>query len=415
MKTTRPTPLARRRVLLASCIAMAAPAAAHAQLRSPTAVDVPAATIARVMNSEFAFCRQTEEASATDLNRIAGEITRDMNSAQQRVNRLVADSTRIAQAVSTAQTRYDQAEERLGKLQVARNDAKAAFQPFEDKIAAAEGAGGAGPSRHQQLMNEEASLRARIAQLEIEVKKANAAMEGLNALERATANEGPLADLKQAQQQLAAVMDELRGIRRQTHPIRYSAEYVAAKTRYEQAEQAASVAEAERDAAKKALDAAEMEETAKFDAEGLRIAHLENLYTYEHLYRAQQCVDKRREVLGRPAPPTPPPAVATAGAAGKWGVNCQNGDFKFQEGGTFSLTIAADGAVSGTYVSDNATYAVTGQMASNGTVTGQGAGADWAVGWSGTLQRAGGGATGSGGINVNMSDGGTCTGGWSIP
>jgi hypothetical protein len=89
-----------------------------------------------------------------------------------------------------------------------------------------------------------------------------------------------------------------------------------------------------------------------------------------------------------------------------------------QDGGTFSLSITPTGAVSGTYVSGSSTYPVTGTVAANGAATGQGSGSGWSVTWSGNIQRtAAGGATGSGGVSVTVSDlgGGTCTGGWSIP
>ena len=89
-----------------------------------------------------------------------------------------------------------------------------------------------------------------------------------------------------------------------------------------------------------------------------------------------------------------------------------------QDGGTFSLSITPTGVVTGTYVSGNATYPVTGQVAANGSAGGTGSGSGWSVNWSGTIQRtAAGGATGNGGVTVTVSDlgGGTCTGGWSIP
>jgi hypothetical protein len=398
-----------------------APAPAFAQLRSPTAAGVPSETIKRIINQEVAFCQSTDTATAAQLTGIEADIQRAMTAAQQKVDKLIADSTALAQPVTNAKTKYDQLETRVGQLQVARNAAKASLDPLDAKIAAAEGAASGGPSRHEQLMAEETSLRQRIQLLREEVKKANKAMEGLNVLEAATANEGPIADLRKAEQDLATVMEELRGIRRQTIPIRYGAEYVALKAKWEKADADATSAEVDRDNAKKELDAAELE-MSKFDGAALELARDENLYAYEHLYRAKQCVDKRREELAKPAGATPvaPPQAAAAGASGKWGVTCKWNDPQMSatnDGGTFSITITPSGAVSGTYVSDSASYPVTGQLTADGSASGQGTGSSWSVTWSGTLQRTASGATGSGSISVTISDfgGGTCSGGWSIP
>jgi predicted nucleic acid-binding Zn-ribbon protein len=414
---------ARLRTTLSSlaCVAAILAATAAVAQPSPTAADVPAATIRRIIEQEAAFCRQTDTATAAQLTGIEADIQRAMTASQQKVDKLLADSTALAQAVTRARTKFDQLETRVGELQVARSDAAAKLKPLDDKIAAAEGATGSGPSRHEQLMAEEANLRARIQTLQEEVKKANKAMEGMSAIQAATANEGPIADLRKAQQDLDAVMEELRTIRRQTHPIRYSAEYIDLRAKWEKADADAKSAEVDRDNAKKELDAAELE-MSKFDAAALELARDENLYAYEHLYRAKMCVEKRRKDLAKPAdaPAAPPQAVA-AGASGKWGVTCKWNDRTMsdsQDGGTFSLSITPTGVVTGTYVSGNATYPVTGQVAANGSAGGTGSGSGWSVNWSGTIQRtAAGGATGNGGVTVTVSDlgGGTCTGGWSIP
>lgn len=401
--------------------AMLAPAAAFAQgPQSPTAAGVPAATIRRIIEAEAAFCRQTDSATAAQLQGIEADIQRSMQGYQQSVDKLLADSIALAKAVTDAKKKYDDLETRVGQLQVARNDAAAKLKPLDEQIAAAEGATGSGPSRHQQLMDQETGLRERIRFLEGEVAKANKATDGLNPLAAMTANEGPLADLKKAKQDLDAVMEELRAIRRQTHPIRYSANYISLREAWEKADQEARAAELDRDNAKKALDAAKLEES-QFDQKALSRAQDENLYAYEHLYRAKQCVEKRRQELAKPAAPVTPPQAAAAGASGKWGVTCKWKDPEMkdsQDGGTFSLSITPTGAVSGTYVSGSSTYPVTGTVAANGAATGQGSGSGWSVTWSGNIQRtAAGGATGSGGVSVTVSDlgGGTCTGGWSIP
>ncbi|HET6617014.1 MAG TPA: hypothetical protein VFH69_04315 [Gemmatimonadota bacterium] len=397
------------------------PTVAFAQLRSPTAADVPAATIARIINEEAAFCRQTDGATAAQLAGIEADIQRAMQAAQQAVDKLIADSTALDRRVSEAKKKFDDLETRVGQLQVARNDAAAKLKPLDDKIAAAEGATGSGPSRHDQLMTEETNLRARIQVLREEVKKANKAMEGMSTIQAATANEGPIADLRKAEQDLTTVMEELRAIRRQTHPIRYSAEYIDLRTKWEKADTDAKSAEVDRDNAKKELDAAQLE-MSKFDHASLELARDENLYAYEHLYRAKQCVEKRRKDLAKPAEaPVTPPQAAAASASGKWGVTCKWNDRTMsdtQDGGTFSLSITPTGGVTGTYVSGNATYPVTGQVAADGSAGGTGSGSGWSVNWSGTIQRtAAGGATGNGGVTVTVSDlgGGTCTGGWSIP
>jgi hypothetical protein len=400
-------------------VAILIPAVSFGQ-QSPTAFGVPAETIARIINQEAAFCRQTEEATAAQLAGIEADIQRAMQSYQPAVDKLVADSIALAKAVTDAKKKYDDLETRVGQLQVARNDAAAKLKPLDEQIAAAEGATGSGPSRHQQLMDQETSLRQRIQMLREEVKKANKAMEGMSTIQAATASEGPIADLRKAEQDLAAVMDELRAIRRQTHPIRYSANYISLREAWEKADQEARTAELDRDNAKKALDAAQLEES-KFDQKALSRAQDENLYAYEHLYRAKQCVEKRRNQLKTPAPAAPAPAQAAAGASGKWGVTCKWNDSSMgtsNDGGTFSLSITPTGAVSGTYVSGSSSYPVTGTVAANGAAVGQGSGSGWSVSWSGNIQRtAAGGATGSGGVTVTITDsgGGTCTGGWSIP
>jgi hypothetical protein len=391
--------------------------------QSPTAIGVPAATIKRVIDAEFAFCRQTEAASASQLTGINANIQRSIDAAQQAVDKLVADSTALAQAVSKAKAEYDRLETRVGELQVKRNDAADKLRPLDEKIAAAEGAvAGGGPSRHQELMTQEANLRERIKMLREAVAKANKAMENMSAIQAATADEGPIADLRKAEQDLAAVMEELRAIRRQTHPIRYSQEYIDLRAKWEKADADARSAEIDRDNAKKAWDAARLE-MDKFDGKALSLARDENVYAYEHMIRARHCVEERRKELANPAAPvTPvtPPPVAAAGASGKWSVVCKWTDTSMSDtndGGTFTISITPTGGVSGDYVSSAKTYPVTGQVASDGSASGQGSGAGWSVTWSGTIQRTAAGTTGNGGISVAVTDlgGGTCTGGWSIP
>jgi hypothetical protein len=399
---------------------MLAPTVASAQLRSPTAGKLPAVTIRRIIETEVDLCRRTDTATVAQLTGVEADIQQAMTAVQQRVDRLLADSTALAQGVTRAKTKFDELETRVGQLQVARNDAAAKLKPLDEQIAAAEGATGSGPSRHEQLMTEETNLRQRIQTLREEVKKANKAMEGMSTIQAATASEGPIADLRKAEQDLAAVMNELRAIRRQTLPIRYSAEYVDFRTKWEKAEEDARSAELDRDNAKKELDAAELE-VSKFDAAPLQLAHDENLYAYEHLVRARHCVEKRRKELNKPADaPAPAPQPTAGSASGKWSVTCKWTDPELKDspdGGSFSLSFTPTGSVSGTYVSGNASYPVTGQVATDGSAVGQGTGPDWSVSWSGNIQRTAGGATGSGSVSVNVNNfgGGICTGGWSIP
>lgn len=405
---------------LAWVVAILAPTVASAQLRSPTAAKLPAVTIRRIIETEVDLCRRTDTATAAQLTGVEADIQQAMTAVQQRVDRLLADSTALAQGVTRAKTKFDELETRVGQLQVARNDAAAKLRPLDEKIAAAEGATGSGPSRHEQLMTDETSLRQRIQMLREEVKKANKAMEGMSTIQAATASEGPIADLRKAEQDLAAVMDELRAIRRQTHPIRYSAEYIDLRAKWEKADEDARSAELDRESAKKELDAAELE-VSKFDAAPLQLAHDENLYAYEHLVRARHCVEKRRKELNKPADaPAPAPQPTAGSASGKWSVTCKwtDPDMKdTNDGGPFSLSFTPTGSVTGTYVSGNASYPVTGQVAADGSALGQGTGPDWSVSWSGNIQRTAGGATGNGSVTVKVSNfgGGTCTGGWSIP
>lgn len=416
-----PVPATLRAALssFACVVGILTPMVAFAQ-QSPTAAGLPAVTIRRIIETEVDLCRRTDTATAAQLTGIEADIQQAGTAVQQRVDRLLADSTALALAVTNAKTKYDQLETRVGQLQVARNAAKASLDPLDAKIAAAEGASGSGPSRHEQLMAEEANLRQRIQVLREEVKKANKAMEGMSAIQAATASEGPIADLRKAEQDLAAVMDELRAIRRQTLPIRYGAEYVDLKAKWEKAEAEARSAEIDQENAKKELDAAQLE-MSKFDQAALDLAHNENLYTYEHLYRAKQCVEKRRKELNKPADaPAPAPQPTAGSASGKWSVTCKWTDPEMKDttdGGTFSLSFTPTGSVSGTYVSDNTSYPVTGQVAADGSASGVGSGPDWSVSWSGNIQRTAGGATGSGSVTVKVSNlgGGTCTGGWSIP
>lgn len=118
-------------------------------------------------------------------------------------------------------------------------------------------------------------------------------------------------------------------------------------------------------------------------------------------------------------PPTPPPAAVSAN--GTWSVSCAWKDPDFapsRDGGRFTITIAADGAVAGTYESSSSAYPVGGRVEADGQARGEGTGAGWSIGWTGSIQRpAAGSVTGTGGIEVSITDfgGGTCSGGWSIP
>lgn len=409
------------------------PSALLAVLGSPDFVRgqrarVPAATVQKVISAEYAYCSRTENATAAQLETIASEIQQAMTQAQRAVERLTADSTAVARAVKTAQDKYDEIDGRLSPLQIERTKVLSDMQPHADNIARAEqGNAPAGAvSEHAELMKQEADLRARIASLTAEIEKLRGVKRGgiitrgddvQDFIQSMAADEGPVGYLRQAQKDLERVMARLREIRRETIPIRFSPEYTALQRRLEELNRQIGEIEPQLDEAKRARDNAKTRRD-NFDFRALETAHEENLYVYEHMTRAQHCVQKRREQLNQAAPPV---TATTAGTfAGKYGVYCRFTDpdlGEMTDGGTVSLTFDGKGGVSGNYTGANGSYGVGGSVAADGGVGGTGSGSGWTVAWGGRVGMQGGGAVGNGNVTVNITQygGGTCTGTWSIP
>jgi chromosome segregation ATPase len=387
------------------------------------------------MTAEYAFCSRTEGAPASELDAVDSEIQTAMDQAQRRVDQLVADSASVATRLRNAQAKVDEIDGKLSPLQVERSKILSDMKPFADQIARLEQgnapAGVAGD--HAQLMAREAELRARIATMTAELEKLRSIQRGgpMNPLptqgdeiqrffQGMTAAEGPVADLRRAQQELEDVMARLREIRRETIPIRYDPQYVALQRRLEEINRQIAAIETELDAARRARDEAKTA-LEQSELKTLELAHVENLYIYEHMIRARQCVQKRREQLNGAAPPVQ--ATSARAATGRWSVSCRFKDPDYgntTDGGGFSLTPTLDGrgGVRGAYVSSNANYEVTGRIAPDGSATGTGSGSGWTVTWSGRFAEAGGNTVGNGNVNVTFTDveeGGTCTGTWSIP
>lgn len=255
---------------------------------SPQAARVPAATVQRVMSSEFAFCGRAESASAGDLDALDAEIRGAIDQAQRRVNSLVTDSVAAAKRLTDAQTRYDEVDGRLSPLQIERNSVQAQLKPIDDELARIEG-GTAQPGQlneHAQLMASQTELQGRIAFLTAEVEKVKQIQQRdiqargdsvQDFLQGLTANEGPVADLRRAQEELKGVIERLREIRRETIPIRFGAQYTELHRKLADLERRIAEVEAELDTARRARDTAR---TARenFDLAGLEMAHEENLY-----------------------------------------------------------------------------------------------------------------------------------------
>ncbi|HEU4464196.1 MAG TPA: hypothetical protein VFS53_04045 [Gemmatimonadota bacterium] len=405
---------------------------ANGQSRSPR---VPALTVQRVITAEYAFCSRTESATASELDAIDAEIQNAMDEARRRRNQLVADSVRVATRLQNAQAKVNEIDARLSPFQVERSKVLSDMKPFADQIARLEqgnaAAGAAG--EHAQLMAREAELRARIATMTAELEKLRSIQRGgpMNPLptqgdeiqrlfQGMTAAEGPVADLRRAQQELEDVMARLREIRRETIPIRYDPQYVALQRRLEELNRQIATVETELAAARRARDEAKTA-SEQYDLKTLELAHEENLYIYEHMTRARHCLQKRREQLN-PAAPSAPTTSARA-TTGQWSVSCRFKDPDYgntTDGGGFSLTPTLDGrgGVRGAYVSSNASYEVTGRIAPDGSASGTGSGSGWTVTWSGRFSEAGDNTVGNGSVNVTFTDieeGGTCTGTWSVP
>jgi len=418
-----------RGVSLAFCLLTALVLPSPARAQQPR---VPAATVQRVISSEFAFCGRTETASAAELDRIGAEIQQAIDLAQRRVNQLAADSAAVSTALKNAQAKVDEVDGKLSPLQVERAKVLSDMTPYADQIARLEqGNAPAGAvSEHAELMAREAELRKRVADLTAQLEKLrNVQRTGpMNPLPTSgddiqrffqgmASADGPVADLRKAQNDLAAVMGRLREIRRETIPIRFSPEYTALQRRLEELNRQIGDLETQLQTAQRARDTAKSA-WESFDVKALAVAHEENLYVYEHMTRAQHCVQKRREQLNREAPPV---ATTTAGAvSGQWGVFCRFTDPDYGEltdGGTFRLTFDGRGGVAGSYVSSNATYTVAGTVAADGSAAGSGSGSGWAVTWSGRFGQSGGGTVGNGSVAVNITQygGGTCSGTWSAP
>ncbi len=393
---------------------------------------VPVETVQRVMTAEFSLCDRTENATASELDAIAAEIRQAIDQAQRRVDRLVADSAAAARALKDAQDKVTEVDKRLGPLQAERNKVLSDMQVYDDQLIRLEqGNAPAGePSEHAQLMQREKSLRERIAQLTAEVEKARQ-LQGsgpMNPLptqgddvqrffQNMASDDGPVGPLKEAVTELNGVMARLRAIRRETHPIRFGAEYTALQRRLDDLNRRIGEIETELNTATRARDRAK---TAweNFDLRGLDRAHEENLYVYEHFMRAQHCVEKRRRQLNQEAPPVSTSAAGSA--SGRWGVFCRFNDPDYgqiTDGGTFTITLDGRGGVAGTYVSDMSNYAVSGSVAPDGSASGAGSGGGWSVSWSGRLGQTAGGTVGNGGVNVTITSfgGGSCSGTWSIP
>jgi predicted nuclease with TOPRIM domain len=418
--------------LVVGALAFLLASAAYGQARIPR---VPAATVQRVIASEYAFCARTEGAIASELDAIEAEIQDAMDQAQRRVDQLAADSARAAARLTNAQAKVDEIDARLSPLQVERSKVLSDMKPFADQIASLEQGnapvGAAG--EHAQLMAREAELRDRIAAMTAELEKLRSIQRGGpvsplpaqgDEIQRFFQNmagaEGPVADLRRAQQQLEEVMARLREIRRETIPIRFDPQYVALLRRLEELNRQIATVETELDAARRGRDEAKTA-SEQYDGKALELAHVENLYIYEHMIRARHCIEKRREQLNRAAPAAP--ATPARAASGQWSVQCRFKDPDYgntTDGGGFSLTPTLDGrgGVRGAYVSSNASYEVTGRIAPDGSASGTGAGSGWTVTWSGRFAEAGGNTVGNGSVNVTFTDveeGGTCTGTWSIP
>lgn len=392
---------------------------------------VPAATVQQVISAEYAYCSRTENATAAQLETIGSEIEQAMTQAQRAVDRLAADSTAVARAVKTAQDKYDEIDGRLSPLQIERAKVLADMKPHADNIARAEqgNAPAGAQTEHAQLMEQEAGLRARIASLTAEIEKLRGVQRDRSGriitrgddvqdfIQSMTADEGPVGYLRQAQKDLERVMARLREIRRETIPIRFSPEYTALQRRLEELNNQIGEIEPQLDEAKRARDNAK---TARdnFDSRALETAREVNLYTYEHMTRAQHCVQKRRQQLNAATPAVT--ATTTGTFTGQYGVYCRFTDPDYGEmtdGGTVSLTFNGRGGVSGTYTGGNGTYGVGGSVAADGGVGGTGSGSGWTVNWGGRVGQQGGAAVGNGNVTVNITQygGGTCTGTWSIP
>jgi hypothetical protein len=389
---------------------------------------VPAATVQRVVTAEYAYCSRTENADAAQLDAIGREVQQAIDQAQSRVNRLVADSAAAGTRLKNAQAKVDEVDAKLSPLQIERTKVLADMKPYADQIAQLE-QGNAPPgavAEHTELMEREASLRTRIANLTAEIEKLRKVERGgvttrgddiQGFIQSMTANEGPVGYLRQAQKDLDTVMARLRDIRRGTLPIRYDPAYVALQRRLDELNTQIGDLDTQYDAAKRARDEAKSA-LEQLDLKAIELAHEENLYIYEHMARAQHCVQKRRQQLNQAAPPV---SASTSGTfTGKYGVYCRftNPDYgSMTDGGTVTLTFNGQGGVSGTYAGGNGTYGVGGSVSAGGTVGGTGQGSGWTVTWSGRVGQQGGGAVGNGNVQVNITDygGGTCTGTWSIP
>ncbi|HYO45704.1 MAG TPA: hypothetical protein VEY33_03340 [Gemmatimonadota bacterium] len=402
---------------------------AYGQARIPR---VPAATVQRVVSAEYAFCSRTEGATNLELDAVDSEIQHAMDQAQRRVDQLAADSAGAATRLKNAQAKVDEIDASLSTLQVERSKVLSDMKPFADQIARLEQgnvpAGAAG--EHAQLMAREAEIRARIAAMTAELEKLRSIQRGgpVNPLptqgdeiqrffQGMAGAEGPLADLRRAQEELEGVMARLWEIRRETIPIRFDPQYLALQRRLEELQRPIAALDSQLDAARTTRDEAKRAWEA-FDLKGLELAHEENLYLYEHMTRAQLCVQKRRQQLSRAAPPAP--TTAAGAASGRWSVFCrfQDPDYgQMTDGGRFGVTFDGSGGVSGSYMSSSANYAVTGRMAADGSASGTGSGDGWTVTWSGRFGQAGGETVGNGNVSVNITDhgGGTCNGTWSIP
>ncbi|MFN2383554.1 MAG: hypothetical protein ABR559_04750 [Gemmatimonadota bacterium] len=376
---------------------------------------VPAATVQRVVSAEFAYCSQSETATSAQLDALAAKIQAEIAAQQRATTAAVADSSARHTAFKDAEKALKQLDDSKGPLDAELNIIEAAQKPFEDRMAATERAENpaGGPTRLQQIESEMTGFQDQIARLQAELKTIKDPDNWLQGRD-----EQINAEIAGYRTKWEALRDERRGIIRQVHTDRYNPEYLRLLQEEEKLRERIGEIQNKIEDAKNARDRAKNRYEA-IDLAALELAHEENLYLYEHLTRAQHCVDKRRAALAGEAPAVATTAKGTV--TGRWGVLCKWKDPEMSDitdGGTFSLTLTGSGGVNGTYLSSNSTYPVGGNVGADGTASGSGSAADWSVNWGGRFSQPSGGAiVGGGSVNVTLTSfgGGTCGGSWTAP
>lgn len=376
---------------------------------------VPAATVQRVVTAEFKYCSDSENSTSAQLNALATQIQADIAAQQRATSQLVADSAARHKAFTDAQKALKQLDDSKGPLDAQLNLIEAAQKPYEERMATAERAENlaGGQTRLQQLEAEMAGFLQQIGNKEAELKTIKDPDNFL-----VGRDEVLKAEIAEERRKWEKHRDERRGIIRQVHTERYNPEYVRLLEEETKLREKIGEIQNKIEDAKNARDQAENRFKA-IDLAVLELSHEENLYLYEHLTRAQHCVDKRRATLANEAPPVATTAKGTVN--GRWGVLCKWNDPEMSDitdGGTFTVTLNGSGGVNGTYLSSNSSYGVGGNVGADGTASGSGTGSDWTVNWGGRFsQVAGGGIVGGGSVNVTLTSfgGGTCGGSWSVP